>query len=153
MTFLFSKLQTLIGPEGCYRSFLEALWQLISAGCGDASAEVLAVAAARCTESAVEALAGESHLIVQVRSGALFVNSVRIRPAVGGFAACSELAERMEAAGMAELLCMPTPDTADWFRLARAWRHAGCASAIEATLAQDAHRRIHCGASEALASR
>jgi hypothetical protein len=148
-----TKSDLLVGPEGCYRSFLEALWELISAGCCDAPAEVISAAAACCVESAAQVLAGDSHLIVQARSGAIFVNSVRIRPAVASFAACTELAERMEAAGMAELLCMPTPDIEEWSKLARAWRQAGCARAIEAALAQDADRRIHCGASEALASR
>lgn len=143
----------LVGPEACYRSFLEALWGLISAGSSDAPAEVIAAAAAGCAASAAQVLAGDSHLIVQVRSGSIFVNSVRIRPALASFAACTGLAEQMEAAGMAELLCMPTPDIEEWSRLARAWRHAGCARAIEAALAQEAERRIHCGASEALASR
>ena len=137
-----TKSSPMAGLEDSYRRFLDALAALLAATRSD-SPEVTA-AAQNCAEAAALAIGCDSHLIVQERAGALFVNSVRVRPALDAYESCVDLAERMGAAAMSELLVMPMPGPEEWLALACAWREDGHASAIEAELAQGAEiGRVH----------
>lgn len=81
------------------------LWQLLRTAEEPAAlADDLTTAADRAAAALAAAMRGESHLVLQQRSGALVVNGVRLRLHVDEFAAHEGLADRLRRHGVGELL-------------------------------------------------
>lgn len=120
--------------EAPYRSLVTALWVLLKTAAAGAAEAASSAAAESCWQRLVEALRGETHVVLQERGGALFVNGLRIRPDMATFAATAGVIALMQDQRITEVLLTAEARREDLEMLARLWGGARRAADLEPEL-------------------
>lgn len=137
--------------EAPYRSLVTALWVLLrTAATGAVEAESSA-AAESCWQRLGEALRGESHVVLQERGGALFVNGLRIRPDMAAFAATAGVIALMQDQRISDVLLTSEAKREDLELLGRLWGGARRTADLEAELQRRGCLGVHLAQGESSA--